>query len=93
MRPELVPVAKLLDQMREDQKRLEQSHDKLMALFESLCSEARRMSASAAGAGQSNLKLMELQRAMQRENLVFTSVSNVLKTRHDTAKNSISNIR
>jgi hypothetical protein len=24
-------------------------------------------------------------------NLVFTSVSNVLKTRHDTAKNSISN--
>jgi hypothetical protein len=28
-----------------------------------------------------------------RENLVFTSVSNVLKTRHDTAKNSIGNIR
>jgi hypothetical protein len=27
------------------------------------------------------------------ENQVFTSVSNVLKTRHDTAKNSISNIR
>jgi hypothetical protein len=28
-----------------------------------------------------------------REALVFTSVSNVLKLRHDTAKNSISNIR
>ena len=28
-----------------------------------------------------------------RENLVFTSVSNVLKLRHDTAKNSISNVR
>ncbi len=28
-----------------------------------------------------------------KENLVFTSVSNVLKTRHDTAKNSISNVR
>ena len=27
------------------------------------------------------------------ENQVFTSVSNVLKTRHDTVKNSISNIR
>ena len=27
------------------------------------------------------------------ENVVFTSVSNVLKTRHDTAKNSISNVR
>ena len=28
-----------------------------------------------------------------QENLVFTSVSNVLKTRHDSAKNSISNVR
>ena len=27
------------------------------------------------------------------ENVVFTSVSNVLKTRHDTAKNSIGNVR
>jgi hypothetical protein len=36
---------------------------------------------------------LSLQEAMQRENLVFTSVSNVLKTRHDTAKNSISNVR
>jgi len=27
------------------------------------------------------------------ENLVFTSVSNVLKTRHDTAKNSIDSAR
>ena len=27
------------------------------------------------------------------ENQVFTSVSNVLKTRHDTVKNSIGNIR
>ena len=33
------------------------------------------------------------QEAMQRESMVFTSVSNVLKTRHDTAKNSISNVR
>ena len=40
-----------------------------------------------------NAQMMKLQMAMQRENLVFTSVSNVLKTRHDTAKNSISNVR
>jgi hypothetical protein len=36
---------------------------------------------------------MGLQLAMQRENVVFSSVSNVLKTRHDTAKNSLSNVR
>lgn len=40
-----------------------------------------------------NSKLLQTQIALQRENQVFTSVSNVLKTKHDTVKNSISNIR
>ena len=40
-----------------------------------------------------NAEMMALQEQMQRENIVFTSVSNVLKTRQDTAKNSISNVR
>jgi hypothetical protein len=31
--------------------------------------------------------------ALLPRRLVFTSVSNVLKTRHDTAKNSIGNVR
>ena len=38
-------------------------------------------------------QLLAVQMSMQRENQVFSSVSNVLKTRHDTAKNSIGNIR
>lgn len=38
-------------------------------------------------------QLMQVQMAMQRENTVFTSISHVLKTRHDTAKNSIANVR
>ncbi len=37
--------------------------------------------------------VLALQMTMQRENQVFTSVSNVLKTRHDTTKNSNPNIR
>lgn len=40
-----------------------------------------------------NMKLLQVQMAMQRENQVFTTVSNVLKTRHDTVKNSIANVR
>lgn len=40
-----------------------------------------------------NAQMMQVQIAMQRENQMFTSVSNVLKTKHDTVKNSISNIR
>jgi len=39
-----------------------------------------------------NAEMMALQEQMQRENIVFTSVSNVLKTRQDTAKNTISNV-
>jgi hypothetical protein len=35
---------------------------------------------------------LQLHDQIHADNLVFTSVSNVLKTRHDTAKNSISNI-
>ena len=46
-----------------------------------------------AAASSENAKLLQVQISMQRENQVFTSVSNVLKTKHDTVKNSISNIR
>lgn len=46
-----------------------------------------------AQASASSAEMLKVQMAMQRENQVFTSVSNVLKTRHDTAKNAIGNIR
>ena len=42
---------------------------------------------------EANAQILEAQMAMQRENVIFASVSNVLKTRHDTVKNSINNIR
>ena len=40
-----------------------------------------------------NLQYLELQNQMQNENRQFTMVSNIMKTKHDTVKNSISNIR
>ncbi|HXQ98725.1 MAG TPA: hypothetical protein VN774_09810 [Candidatus Limnocylindrales bacterium] len=40
-----------------------------------------------------NLQYLQLQNNMQNENRQFTMVSNILKTKHDTVKNSISNIR
>jgi hypothetical protein len=40
-----------------------------------------------------NLQYLDLQRNMQRENRQFTLVSNIMKTKHDTAKNAIDNIR
>ena len=40
-----------------------------------------------------NAEMLRVQIALQRENTMFSSISNVLKTKHDTAKNSVSNIR
>ncbi len=40
-----------------------------------------------------NLQYLQLQSQMQNENREYTTVSNILKTKHDTVKNSINNIR
>jgi hypothetical protein len=40
-----------------------------------------------------NLQYVQLQNQMQNENREFTAVSNIMKTKHDTLKNAISNIR
>ena len=40
-----------------------------------------------------NLQYLQLQSQMQHENRSYTAISNIMKTKHDTVKNSISNIR
>ena len=40
-----------------------------------------------------NTAYLELQQAMQDESRRFTAISNVMKTKHDAMKNSISNVR
>lgn len=40
-----------------------------------------------------NMQYLGLQQQMQDENRRFTLLSNIMKTKHDTAKNSIDNIR
>ena len=40
-----------------------------------------------------NLQYLNLQQSMQSENRKFTSISNVMKTKHDTAKSTIQNVR
>jgi hypothetical protein len=42
---------------------------------------------------QEQKKLLGMQAAIQHESQIFTAISNVMKTRHDTIKNSISNVR
>ncbi len=40
-----------------------------------------------------NLQLLELQEDVQQENRRFTTVSNVLRAKHDTAKAAVANVR
>lgn len=40
-----------------------------------------------------NLQYLQLQSQMQHENRSYSAVSNIMKTKHDTVKNSISNVR
>ncbi len=40
-----------------------------------------------------NLQYLQLQSQMQNENRSYTTISNIMKTKHDTVKNSISNTR
>lgn len=40
-----------------------------------------------------NLQYLQLQSQMKHENRSYTAVSNIMKTKHDTVKNSISNVR
>ena len=40
-----------------------------------------------------NLQYLQLQSQMQHENRAYTAVSNIMKTKHDTVKNSIGNVR
>lgn len=44
-------------------------------------------------AAQSSQQMLALQMQMQNESRQFQTISNVMKARHDAAKNSISNVR
>jgi hypothetical protein len=40
-----------------------------------------------------SLQYLQLQEKMQAENRQFSTISNVMKTKHDTAKSTINNVR
>jgi hypothetical protein len=54
---------------------------------------ASALSTDLAEMSRQNHEMLALQMAMQRENIFFTSISNILKIKHDTLKTIISNIR
>jgi hypothetical protein len=55
---------------------------------------AKTMASSRLSSGISfNMQYLQLQNEMQQENRKFSVLSNIMKTKHDTAKNAINNVR
>ncbi len=85
-------LLRIVSEMKTDLSRLEKSHadlyasaQKLGKLFNSL--QMQEMNKSF------NLQYLGLQQKMQSDNRQFTSMSNIMKTKHDTAKAAINNVR
>ena len=93
---ELGSLVAIHRQMRADAQRL----SKLAAQLSHAIAHAEQESGNATARRQlqelnTNFSLMQLQigRSIDEESRRFAVVSNIMKTRHDTARNSISNIR
>jgi hypothetical protein len=68
---------------------LDPSYARLRNEIAATVSALERMRASGAEA-EANI---EMQNSLQRQQRTFMTLSNIMKTKHDTAKNSISNVR
>lgn len=81
-------------------RRMKEIHEKLVNFFERIETLAKSP-ADLLAAGKAmqemviffNLQYLKLQNQTQDENRRFTMVSNIMKAKHDSAKNSINNIR
>ena len=83
--------------------------EKLIEIHNSYRQSAEALAAGAGGSSQGrathaprqmqdmnhwfNLQFLQLQQKMQADNRQFTLISNIMKTKHDTAKNAINNVR
>jgi len=87
-------------QTAEKMSALYRALDKNVAAFTKLAAEGGTRPQLLAAARQMqetqmsfNLQYLQLQNQMQNENRSYTAVSNLMKTKHDTVKNAIGNIR
>jgi hypothetical protein len=83
-------LAKLLLKVRQVSELAADAEKQKLVRPDKLYEAARQM----AEMSQSfNIQYLGLQQQMQDENRRYTLVSNIMKTKHDTAKNAINNIR
>lgn len=74
---------------------LNRHHSRMTALLAqaSARAESRVIAQVQQAQADFNMQYLQLQSRLQHENRQYTAISNVMKTKHDTVKNSISNVR
>ena len=89
-----------LDRLDASQKELYETSERVLEMLRDLISPRPGQAQLLAGTKEIeemqqsfNLQYLQLQSQMQRESRSYTAISNIMKTKHDTVKNSISNLR
>jgi DNA-binding protein YbaB len=100
MLSELSPVSRLIGEIQQDHQRLQNSYEQMVAttrqiaaLIAALSNGVKRPQRIPFDAQRLDQQYQQLQQTLQTESRTFTAISNVLKTKHDTVKNSINNVR
>ncbi len=99
----------LMSNFNEQQKKVMEKVEKLEKSYDGMASKSVGTNANTGSDPQSqllnatkqmletqmsfNLQYLQIQSQMQHENRSYTAISNIMKTKHDTVKNSISNVR
>jgi hypothetical protein len=98
-RPSSAPVARTCSTLAVRLATVNRDLNRLLSLAHTTAADTDRLVLFVAGKQMHesqmsyNLQYLALQSQMQHENRAFTAISNIMKTKHDTVKNSIANVR
>lgn len=100
MRSDLVPVFKLLGEMQEQHRRLEQSYEHLVAsasqlasLYVALSNAVKRAPGCAIDTRPVEEQSLRLQQALDTRSRMAATLSNLLKKQQETANSILQNIK
>lgn len=86
-----------LDRLDASQKQLYETSERVLELLRNLLSPRPGQAVGTEEMEEAqmsfNLQYLQLQSQMQHESRRYTAISNIMKTKHDTVKNSINNVR
>jgi cytochrome c-type biogenesis protein CcmH/NrfG len=86
-------VVRVMAELQDHVAELDRLEGEMQRHFQQLGELAQKAAANPAAAQSFNEQYIKLQSQMQAEHRAYSAVTNIMKTKHDTVKNSISNVR